>query len=130
MKFSKLVSGDNVIYRIEGNMSFDNHDSVERLRLDIKNTSSKQKYNFIWDLKSCAIIDETGLAAIVMTIAHAIRNNTNTVLCCINEQNLEILKSFHLDTQVKFCEDVSHATGDNNAEIEILDFPENGIDWI
>ncbi len=130
MKFKKIIQGKNVIYSIEGNMGYDSLFEIDHLRLDIKNTALKGAYNFIWDLHACPIISEPGLAAIVMSISQTMRSNTETVIFGVNNENLEVLKSFHMDNQIRLAENLTHALGEKQRETEILDFPDNVIDWI
>ncbi len=130
MIFRKTVKGNNLIYKIEGNMSFDSISSIDRLRLDIKNTSMKGRYNYIWDLSACPIISEPGVSAIVMTISIAMRTNNETILCGLNDENFELLKSFHIINQLRIFDTVETVFDENYEQPEILEFPENGIEWI
>lgn len=130
MNYTKTIKGNNVLYKIEGNLGYDSIDEIDRLRMDINNTSFKGKYNFIWDFKSCPILSEPGIAAIILCVSITMKTNKKTFLCGLNRENLEMIKSFDLDKQVVLLENTKQALGIEDNNPEILNFSEKAIKWI
>ncbi len=101
MKFQKKLIADNILYIVEGDLSVTNFFVVDKLCVDIRNSSKIGGYNFIWDLSKTNLVDSTGLSVIAITIASAMRDGKKVKLCGVNPDNARLLRISKMGSNIE-----------------------------
>ena len=117
MKFQKKMIADNIVYQIDGDLTITNFFVVDRLCVDIRNSSKLGGYNFIWDLSNASLVDSTGLSVIAISIASAMRDGKKVKLCGINPDNSRLLKISKMGTNIEQYNNLNEALEEISPDI-------------
>ncbi len=93
------INGWN-IFTVQGDMSFPQIETIDKLSAEIKDLVRSGEFKFIFNFKEVPYIDSTGLSIVILTLSNAMRHDQPVKICGLNQMTrntFEVMVDFGVE---------------------------------